>query len=131
MAKAIKRAIIVSSVLLMMSGCASRSTSSGFFPSEGLSVNEIYQQTLRQGDDDFKQRRTKGGGVQMVDYKGYTRDAQNETRNLFKSKKNPLIPIYIYPHVALIGDEEVAKPGYTTSFRLYKQNRYALNWERY
>ena len=131
MAKEIKRAIIASSVILMMTGCASQSSNSGFFPEGGLSVNEIYKQTIMSGDDLNKSSRLKGSNERRVNYRGYTRDAQNETNRLFKAKKNPLVPIYIAPHVAKIGDEEVPKPGYTTSFQLFKKNKYALNWERY
>ena len=123
--------IIVSSAVLTMSGCASRSTDSGFFPEEGLSVRDIYRQTLVSEDNREGGYLKKRVRHQAVNYKGYTRDAQNENKRLFKAKKNPLIPIYIYPHVAHIGDEEVAKPGYTTSFKLYKKNHYAFKWERY
>ena len=54
-----------------------------------------------------------------------------ETKALFKALDNPAIPIYIYPHVALIGDEQLVKPGFTTEFFLYKQNQFALASERY
>jgi conjugative transfer region lipoprotein (TIGR03751 family) len=37
----------------------------------------------------------------------------------------------VFPHVALIGDEQLIKPGYTTAFFLYKQNQFALASERY
>ncbi|EHL30510.1 hypothetical protein LDG_7462 [Legionella drancourtii LLAP12] len=50
---------------------------------------------------------------------------------LFKTLENPAVPIYIYPHVALIGDEQLLKPGFTTEFFLYKQNQFALASERY
>jgi len=114
-----------------MSGCASQSASSGFFPDGGLSVNEIYNQTVSTDSDRYESPKFRGGKEKVINYRGYTRDAQNETKNLFKTKKNPLIPIYISPHITKIGDEEVPKPGYTTSFHLYKKNKYALNWEHY
>lgn len=49
----------------------------------------------------------------------------------FKPLENPLIPIYVYPHVALIGDEQILKPGYSSAFFLYKQNQFALASEQY
>lgn len=49
----------------------------------------------------------------------------------FKPLENPLIPIYVYPHVALIGDEQILKPGFVSAFFLYKQNQFALASEQY
>jgi conjugative transfer region lipoprotein (TIGR03751 family) len=49
----------------------------------------------------------------------------------FKPLENPLVPIYVYPHVALIGDEQILKPGFASAFFLYKQNQFALASEQY
>ena len=80
---------------------------------------------------DHARSRAYRWGEDPVNYQGETRTAANETKALFKALDNPAIPIYIYPHVALIGDEQLVKPGFTTEFFLYKQNQFALASERY
>lgn len=113
---------------LILSSCASSSISSTAIPEGGLTVSQLYQQSLGDAMPGWSipKRQTK-----PVNYAGYTREASNEIQNLFKPLDNPQIPIYVFPHVALIGDEQLLKPGYTTGFFLYKQNQFALASERY
>lgn len=96
-------------------------------PEGRLTVSQIYHaSTADTSDWSVPHYRIK-----TVANEGYTRTADNETHMLFKPLENPSIPIFIYPHVALIGDEQILKPGYTTAFFLYKQNQFALASERY
>ena len=126
------RMILVSSSLLLLSACA-KSVASGSIPEEGLTVSQIYRQSVEQSAPSWTAPRYKhtAGDHVAVNYQGETRTAANETKALFKPLDNPAIPIYIYPHVALIGDEQLLKPGFTTEFFLYKQNQFALASERY
>ncbi|SUO96678.1 TIGR03751 family conjugal transfer lipoprotein [Suttonella ornithocola] len=50
----------------------------------------------------------------------------NELNQDFKSVPNPQLIGYIYPHFNSSG---MPVPGYFTTFRLYKQNHYALREE--
>ncbi|MBA2649339.1 MAG: TIGR03751 family conjugal transfer lipoprotein [Legionella sp.] len=113
---------------LLLSACASSSIGSTAIPEGGLTVNQLYQQSLGEPMPGWSvpKRPTK-----PVNYAGYTREASNEIQNLFKPLDNPQVPIYVFPHVALIGDEQLLKPGYTTGFFLYKQNQFALASEQY
>ena len=86
-----------------------------------------YQQSLAEPVQSWSVKRS----AKAVNYAGYTRDATNEINHLFKPLENPQIPIYVFPHVALISDEQLLKPGYTTAFFLYKQNQFALPSELY
>lgn len=126
------RTILVLSSAGLFSACSS-SVVSGSIPEEGLTVSQIYNQSVAssaQSEAVPRYRRTVGRH-NRVRYQGETRTAANETKSLFKTLENPSVPIYIYPHVALIGDEQLLKPGYTTGFFLYKQNQFALASERY
>ena len=109
---------------MTLSGCSGKSISSGFIENEGLTVNEIYSQTTSELNDDiaiseFKNSKPNFSNQRAKGKKGFNR------------VDNPSIPLFIYPHVAKIGGEEVVKPGINTEFFLYKKNRYAYSWEKY
>lgn len=114
--------------MLLLSACASKVTS-GSIPESGLTVSQIYHESLNEMSTSWAAPRYRIPS--HVQYEGYTRTAANETDMLFKPLDNPSIPMFVYPHVALIGDEQLLKPGYTTAFFLYKQNQFALASERY
>lgn len=120
--------ILALSSLLTLTACASSKVTSAAIPEGGLTVSQIYQQSIGEPMQPWSVKRTL---TNPVNYKGYTRNATNEVQNLFKALDNPQIPIYVFPHVALIGDEQLIKPGYTTAFFLYKQNQFALASESY
>lgn len=111
---------------LKLVACAPVKVTSGCAPETGLTVSQIYRQAMR---DSASNDRSKL--VQVSPFKDIPISHAKETLHLFKALDNPAIPIYIYPHVALIGDEELIKPGYTTAFYLYKQNQLALASEQY
>ena len=121
--------ILACASMLILSACSSHVTS-GNVPEAGLTVSQLYHQSL---DESWTapHYRVKPIDTANLGYDGYTRTAANETEMLFKPLDNPSIPMFIYPHVALIGDEQLLKPGYTTAFFLYKQNQFALASERY
>ncbi len=119
--------ILVFGSALFLTACASKTVSSGTIPEGGLTVSQIYQQSINEP----VQRWSVKLPTKQVNYAGYTRDASNEINQLFKPLDNPQVPIYVFPHVALIGDEQLLKPGYSTGFFLYKQNQFALASEVY
>jgi len=120
--------ILALSSLLTLTACASSKVTSATIPEGGLTVSQIYQQSMGEPMQPWSVKRAL---TKPVNYEGYTRNAANEVQNLFKPLDNPQIPIYVFPHVALIGDEQLIKPGYTTAFFLYKQNQFALASETY
>jgi len=109
---------------IFLGGCSSRSISSGFIENEGLTVNEIYAQTTAELDEDLATSALKSS-------KAHYRSKKGRGDKAFNRVTNPSIPLFIYPHVAKIGDEEVVKPGMNTEFFLYKKDRYAYAWEKY
>ena len=120
--------ILVLGSYLFLCACSSKSISSTAIPEGGLTVSQIYQQSLSEPMPSWSIKRIQ---TKPVHYEGYTQEAKNEIQNLFKPLDNPQIPIYVFPHVTLIGDEQLLKPGFTTGFFLYKQNQFALASEQY
>ena len=112
--------------LMLLNACSSHMGTANSVEESGLTVSQLYHQSLDNTSWTAPHYRAK-----PTDYEGYTRTAANETQVLFKPLDNPSVPMFIYPHVALIGDEQLLKPGYTTAFFLYKQNQFALPSERY
>lgn len=120
--------ILVLASTLNLGACASSIVASKGIPEGGLTVSQLYQQSINEPGQSWTVKRSL---TTPVNYEGYTRNASNEIQNLFKPLDNPQVPIYVFPHVALIGDEQLIKPGYTTGFFLYKQNQFALASEKY
>lgn len=129
--KTIFQIIALSSVMLTAS-CSSN-IRTGQIPEQGLTVSQLYHQTLRENDTADTVRELMGNKRVALkpNYNGYVRTAQNETLALIKPLDNPTVPIFIYPHVVNLGDEELVKPGYTTQFYLFKRNHFAMKSEHY
>jgi len=76
---------------------------------------------------------TKGGRLIRTvqtgnaDLVGYTRDASNELDNTFRLLPNPVLVMYVYPHLS--GVEGTPVPGYTTKFSMYDKPEFALPGE--
>ncbi|MFO2870530.1 TIGR03751 family conjugal transfer lipoprotein [Legionella pneumophila serogroup 1] len=100
---------------LALSACSTANISQSAIPEQGLTVSQLYQQSMQQP--------IQKAVVQQVRFE----DSGEE----FKQLPNPEVPIHIYAHVAQLGDEQIIKPAYTTRFFLYKQNQYALASELY
>lgn len=116
------------SCFMLTAGC-SKSVASGNVPEEGLTVSQIYHQSISDSAPTWSAPPARP--PKKVNYEGYIREAHNETEARFKTMDNPAIPIFIYPHVTQLGDEQLVKPGYASEFFLYKQNQFALANELY
>ncbi|HAT9314924.1 TPA: TIGR03751 family conjugal transfer lipoprotein [Legionella pneumophila subsp. pneumophila] len=111
----IKKTMITLCASLTLSACSTAKLSQSAIPEQGLTVSQLYQQSLQQP-------------IQKPVYQKVSLDASGEE---FKQLPNPEVPIHIFAHVAQLGDEQIIKPAYTTRFFLYKQNQYALASELY
>ncbi|WP_028389147.1 TIGR03751 family conjugal transfer lipoprotein [Legionella fairfieldensis] len=116
------------SSMALLAGC-SHSVSSGGVPEEGLTMSDIYHRSIADSAQSWTVPAYRGR--RQVNYEGYVREAHNETQAKFKTLDNPAIPIFVYPHVAQLGDEQLVKPGFSSEFFLYKNNQFALANERY
>ncbi|MFO3428812.1 TIGR03751 family conjugal transfer lipoprotein [Legionella pneumophila serogroup 10] len=110
-----KRTLTMLCASLALSACSTANISQSAIPEQGLTVSQLYQQSMQQP--------IQKAVVQMVRFE----DSGEE----FKQLPNPEVPIHIFAHVAQLGDEQIIKPAYTTRFFLYKQNQYALASELY
>lgn len=128
--KTIMRTTALSSVFLL-TACGAPVTSAGI-PEEGLTVSQLYYQTLAENDtaETIRQLMPEGQG-QRVRYSGALGQKMQKNQALIKALNNPSVPIFVYPHVVKLGEDEVLKPGYTTQFYLYKRNHFAMNSERH
>lgn len=109
---------------LLLNGCAVHQASDD--TERGLTVSQIYHQSM-----DEMRAPIPHYHIKTTSNAGYIKTIESDNVMPFKPLDNPLVPIYIYPHAALIGDEQIIKPGYTTAFFLYKQNQFALASEQY
>ncbi|MBL7479757.1 TIGR03751 family conjugal transfer lipoprotein [Legionella bononiensis] len=110
-----KRILTMLCASLALSACSTANISQSAIPEQGLTVSQLYQQSMQQP--------VQKAVVQQVRLE----DSGEE----FKQLPNPEVPIHIFAHVAQLGDEQIIKPAYTTRFFLYKQNQYALASELY
>ncbi|MFO8646118.1 TIGR03751 family conjugal transfer lipoprotein [Legionella pneumophila] len=110
-----KRTLTMLCASLALSACSTAKLSQSAIPEQGLTVSQLYQQSMQQP--------IQKAVVQQVRFE----DSGEE----FKQLPNPEVPIHIFAHVAQLGDEQIIKPAYTTRFFLYKQNQYALASELY
>ncbi|MFO9703147.1 TIGR03751 family conjugal transfer lipoprotein [Legionella pneumophila serogroup 1] len=110
-----KRTLTMLCASLALSACSTANISQSAIPEQGLTVSQLYQQSMQQP--------IQKAVVQQVRFE----DSGEE----FKQLPNPEVPIHIFAHVAQLGDEQIIKPAYTTRFFLYKQNQYALASELY
>lgn len=110
-----KRTLTMLCASLALSACSTANISQSAIPEQGLTVSQLYQQSMQQP--------VQKAVVQQVRFE----DSGEE----FKQLPNPEVPIHIFAHVAQLGDEQIIKPAYTTQFFLYKQNQYALASELY
>lgn len=110
-----KRTLTMLCASLALSACSTANISQSAIPEQGLTVSQLYQQSMQQP--------VQKAVVQQVRFE----DSGEE----FKQLPNPEVPIHIFSHVAQLGDEQIIKPAYSTRFFLYKQNQYALASELY
>ena len=107
----------------MLGGCNSTHQPQSI-PEQGLTVSQIYHQSTKEVKPLPRLDKVKPVARPVL-------SKPKHEASSFKPLPNPSIDLYIFPHVTLIGDEQLIKPGYTTAFYLYKTNQYALASELY
>ncbi len=108
-----------------LSGCAS--TQEDIIPQDGPDMLEIYRSHLEQaggsasGTTPAPPRR-----VDPAPDTRWSREAANEIENRFPLLPNPMLVLYVYPHLA---EDGAPVPGYATAFRMYERDHFALPGE--
>ena len=136
-----QRLLISLGVVFLLTGCATDKKDDHLIPQQGLTVQEIYRQSGQgetvnavAGDDEEPSLSMIDARAQLlpVVYPVSTQSSPFATSpEQFALLENPSIPIYVYPHLVAMGNDEVPVDGYTTVFFLYSKNHYALPWEHY
>jgi conjugative transfer region lipoprotein (TIGR03751 family) len=123
--------ILISALgLISLAGCAS--TKEAVLPQDGPSMKAIYKSHIHEMNardpqvirGELGHRPILTGNTAL---QGYTRDAFNEIDVLFPRLPNPMLVMYVFPHLA--GDAQAPVPGYATTFPMYEQVEYALPGE--
>lgn len=123
---------LISLALLLNSGCTSITTAE--LPQDGPKMKTVYENhlndsgaqdvdTARQSIGTRKGRIIHNGDTDLM---GYTRTAYNEINELFPRLPNPILLMYIDPHLTQAGHPV---PGYSTAFPMYETAQYALPGE--
>ncbi|HBD7396243.1 TIGR03751 family conjugal transfer lipoprotein [Legionella longbeachae] len=110
-----KNTLIMLCASLALSACSTAKMTQSPIPDQGLTVSQLYQQSMQQPIE------------RPISHQVKLETSGEE----FKQLPNPEVPIHVFAHVAQLGDEQIIKPAYTTRFFLYKQNQYALASELY
>ena len=117
-----KMNVLMIFLLLILVGCANKPPKA---LSEGPTMREVLNAHVGGGN-------TLNGPIRRLDRSdidsmaGYTRDAANETRNLFPRLPNPDLCFYVYPHLS---QEGLPVPGYSSCIPMYETNHDALPGE--
>ena len=123
-----KKAWISVTLSLLLAGCGA--PPSTVFRSDS-SMADIYYGDDNSGRDTPVKRRAivrepvRRGAVKQQDMAGYTRTAEREINNLFPTLPNPILVMYVFPHVS--GGAPV--PGYATRFSMYPADQFAMPGE--
>lgn len=141
--KTAPRAALISAVAFL-SGCAT-SKDKVFETENAPTMVEIYENHLARAGRSYStsakgadRRDLKGGRKEVAensapaapDYDSliaWSRTHETETLNLFPTLPNPVLVMYVHPHLA--GDEGLPVPGYATAFTLYEKTHFALPGE--
>ena len=103
--------------MISLSGCASRLPEA---PTGSRPLLDAYESVV--ATERIQHRPLNYDAIDLTDY---TRASHNELEILFPKLPNPDIVLYVFPHMR--GDAPI--PGYSTTFKLYGKDHYALPGE--
>lgn len=107
-------------VWMLLTGCSSHQ----LIPEQGKDTLQVYKDHMADTTQQTSVYRLMRDDRRDLDK--YTRDERNEIKQLFPTLPNPELVMYVYPHVT---DKGRPVPGYSTAFRVYESDQYALPGE--
>jgi len=118
--------LVIASALTssLLQGCAS--TKEQVFRGDQPTIKEVYDKKMNGGEStqiNIKKRLLEPTADEM---EAYTRESMNELMVTFPLLPNPMLYMYVDPHISAGG---LPIPAYVTQFRLYKSDYYALPGE--
>lgn len=138
------RAAALISTAMFLSGCAT-SKDKVFETENAPTMVEIYENHLARAGrpyststKDADHRQLNAGRRETIETTAqpsphfdrlvaWSRTQATETLNLFPTLPNPVLVMYVHPHLA--GEEGLPIPGYATAFTLYEKTHFALPGE--
>lgn len=114
----IKLLLPVLTLSIFLSSCSSSIDSEN----QGIKMDVLYQKNSQQKLPNFQ----TGGRSQQGLNSGFVRDQQTELENKFPRLPNPVLNLFVFPHLT---KDNNPVPGYTTNFNLYRSDQYALPGE--
>jgi len=114
--------LVISSIsFILLSGCGG---TNAIIPNSGPEILDVYESHISEVSVQprmFRQLRND-----RADLSAYTRTAANEIDLIFPTLANPEIVLYVYPHFS---GKKRGIPGYSTAFKMYEKDEYALPGE--
>lgn len=127
---------LISLAMAGLTGCSSMLSSK--MPSGSVSMAQTYNSAINGTDNDSStgdgsitqvRNQVRTLSLSMPNYVNYTQTQENQINNLFPLLPNPNVVLYVYPHLAGVGNDQTPVPGYSTAFPLYQQVNYAMPGE--
>lgn len=120
-------------ITIAVTGCAT--SSSVDILQEGPTVQAVYSKGTSALGNGSSATSTKSSferakhdlrsvSIYQPNVEGWTRDSRTEINGLFPKLPNPVITMYVYPHMAT--SEALPVPGYATQINLYESDQFAL-----
>lgn len=113
--------------LILLNGCTTFKPRETVFNPDAPRMSTIYSRTaetpMHTGSRAVISPNPNPGREAL---EGYTRDAQDEVKQLFPRVPNPSLVMYVFPHIA---SGNVPIPGFSTAFELYERQHFALPGE--
>lgn len=108
-------------ISLALGGCLFAAPQPPAILSEDRTMKAIYEEHVFAPPEPL--RATAARARAPADPERFTRSAENELSGLFPLLPNPGLCMYVWPH---LGGEGFPVPGYTTCFKMYERDEYAL-----
>ena len=130
MQRSIRLLVSLASISLGLADCATNKDA--VLPTDGPSMKAIYDSHSEQmGTGETTAVRVELArrpvDADNASLQGFSRDATNELDITFPRLPNPVLVMFIFPHLAT--EERVPVPGYSTTFPMYERIEYALPGE--
>jgi conjugative transfer region lipoprotein (TIGR03751 family) len=91
-----------------------------------LREEESAVETIEDGETLDSQNGSPQKGDYATDVTNYTRDSGNELSIVFPELGNPMLVMFVYPHIT---ESNLPVPGYSTSFRMFEKTPFAMPGE--
>ncbi len=118
------KTFILFTALLLLTSCSN--SSKKIVGENAKTMKQIQEEKFGVITDTTKTQQNRRLGNGDMDLRGQIRDEFQKLYGEFQYLPNPVMIMYIYPHLT---DAGTPVPGYVTFFKFYKQDQFALPHE--